>query len=86
MVLKKEQNYKQDKITYPHWKIVNIHIVYDIRKNYDISSYPTLDNCLLSAVTLTKISNVDKYKYSGYGVGFNRKGFFQTLVMELLNM
>ena len=32
---------KQDKATYNHGTIVNIHIVYKISKNYNISSYPT---------------------------------------------
>ena len=31
---------KQDKITYAYGKIVNIYIVYEINKKYNISSYP----------------------------------------------
>ena len=31
---------------------------------------------MLDAVKLTKHVNVDKYEYSGYGIGFDRKGFF----------
>ena len=38
---------KQDKATYNHETIVNIYIVYEISKNYNISSYPTLENCFL---------------------------------------
>ena len=34
----------------------------------------TLVNCLFGEVTRTKNSDVDKYKYSGYGIGFDRKG------------
>ena len=30
-----------------------------------------LENCLLGAVTLTKNIDIDKYKYSGYGIGFD---------------
>ena len=63
---------KQNKVTYNHGKIVNIYIVYEISKNYIISSYPTLENCLFGAVSLTKIADIDKYKYSGYGIGFDR--------------
>ena len=37
---------RQDKVTYNHETIVNIYIVYVISKNYNISSYPTLENCL----------------------------------------
>ena len=64
---------KHDKITYNHGKIVNIYIAFKISKNYNISSYPILKNCLFGAVSLTK--NVDN-EYSGYGIGFYRKGTF----------
>ena len=67
---------KQDKATYNHGTIVNIYIVYKISKNYNISSYPTLENCLFRAVSLTKYVDIDYYKYSGYDVGFDRKGEF----------
>ena len=67
---------KQDKITYTHGKIINIYIVYDISKNYNISSYPTLENCLFGAVNLNKNVDIDQYKYSGYGIGFDRLGEF----------
>ena len=67
---------KQDKITFNHGKIVNIYIVYEINKSINISDYPTLENCLFGAVRLTKNADIDKYKYSGYGIGFDRKGFF----------
>ena len=67
---------KQDKVTYNHGKIVNICIVYEISKNYSISTYPTLENCLFGAVSLTKNVDIDKYKYSGYGTGFDRQDEF----------
>ena len=67
---------KQDKITYYHGKVVNIYIVYEISWNINISNYPTLENCLLGAVSLTKNADIDKYKYSGYEIGFDRLGFY----------
>ena len=67
---------KQDKATYNHGTIVNIYIVYEISKNYNISSYPTLENCLPRAASLTKHADIDQYKYSGNGVRFDRKGDF----------
>ena len=67
---------KQDKATYNHGTIVNIYIVYEISKNYIISSYPTLENCFFGAVSLTKHVDIDQYKYSGYGIAFDRKGEF----------
>ena len=68
---------KQDKITYTHGKIVNIYIVYEInKKDNTVISDPTLENCLFGAVTLTKNADIDKYGYSGYGIGFDRRGSF----------
>ena len=52
---------RQEKITFNHGKIVNIYIVYEIEKSVNISSYPTLKNCLFGAVKLTK--HIDQYKY-----------------------
>ena len=69
---------KQDKATYSGI-IVNIYIVYETCKNYNISSYPTLENCLFGAVSLTKDVDIDQYKYSGYGIGFDRKGEFSFI-------
>ena len=40
--------------------------------NYD----PALKNCLFGAVTLTKNADIDKYEYSGYGIGFDKKSSF----------
>ena len=67
---------KKDKVTYNNEKIVNIYIVYEISKNYSISSYPTLENCMFGDISLTKNTDIDKYKYSGYSIGFDRHGEF----------
>ena len=67
---------KQEKITINPGKIVNIYIVYEMEQSFNISSYPTLESCLLGAVELTKHVDVDLYKYFGYGIGFDRKGFY----------
>ena len=37
---------KQDNITFNHGTTVNIYIVYEINKNFKISSYRILENCL----------------------------------------
>ena len=70
---------KQVKITFNHGKIVNIYIVCEIGRNVNISSYPTLENCLFGAVKLTKHVDVNLYKYSGHGIGFDSKGFFSIV-------
>ena len=61
---------KQDKITFNHG-IVNIYIVYELNKFYSKTTL-TLVNCLFGVLSLTKNADVDKYKYSGYGIGFDR--------------
>ena len=65
---------KQDKATYGHETIVNIYIVYEINKNYN--SYPNLKIFLFGVVSLTKHVDIDQCKYSGYGIGFDRKREF----------
>ena len=65
---------KQDKITYDNGKVVNIYIVYEISRNLNVSSYPTLENW--SFVSLTTDADIDRYKYFGYGIGFDRHGYF----------
>ena len=44
--------------------------------NYVDSSDPTLENSLFGAAKLLKNADIDKYKYSGYGNGFDMKGTF----------
>ena len=58
------------------WKSVNIYIVYELRAFTSHIDDPTLKNCFFDAVTLTKNADIDKYEYSGYGVGFDRRGSF----------
>ena len=56
--------------------IINIYIVDEITSNYNDSNYHTIENCLFGSVKLTINTDFDKYGYSGYGIGFDRKGFF----------
>ena len=67
---------KQSKILYTHGKVVNIYIVYELGVNISHINDPTLENCLFGAVTLTNNADIDKYEYSGYGNGFDRKTVF----------
>ena len=57
-------------------KVVNIYIVYELAASGSHNSDPTIKNCLFGAVTLTKNADIEKYKYSGYGVGFDRRTSF----------
>ena len=67
---------KQQKVSYNPLNIVNIYIVYEFGASTSYDNDPTLKNCLFGVVTLTKNSDIDKYGYSGYGIGFDRKSIF----------
>ena len=70
---------KQDKVTFNHGKIVNIYIVYKIIRIANINNRDdnlTVQNALFGAVSLTKNADVNKYKYSGYGIVFDRTSSF----------
>ena len=67
---------KQPKSSHTHRNVVKIYIFYDLGSSGSNNSDPTLKNCLFSAVTLTKNADIDKYGYSGYGIGFDRRSSF----------
>ena len=67
---------QQSKISYTHSTIVSIYIVYELGASGSHVNDPTLKNCLFGAVTLTKNADIEKYKYSGYGIGFDRRSSF----------
>ena len=54
-------------------------IIYEINlwdRGYD--DYPTLENSFFGAVKLVKNIDYDKYKYSGYGIRFDRDRTFSV--------
>ena len=67
---------KQPKFTFTHKIVVNIYIVYELGTSSSHDSDPTIKNCLFGAVTLIKNADIEKYKYSGYGIGFDRRSSF----------
>ena len=67
---------KETKILCTHKKVVNVYIVYELGASGSNNSDPILKNCLFGAVTLTKNADNDKYGYSGYGIGFDRRSSF----------
>ena len=66
---------EQDKITYTHGTIVIMYIVYELSSIHNISDF-ALENCLFGVVKLTNNIDIDKYKYSGCGIGFDLRGTF----------
>ena len=67
---------KQPKFMFTHKKVVNIYIVYELGASSSHDSDSTIKDCLFGAVTLTENANIEKYKYSGYGIGFDRRSSF----------
>ena len=55
---------------------VNIYTVYELGASGSNDSDPTRRKCLFGAVTLTKNTDIEKYGYSGYGIGFDRRSAF----------
>ena len=71
---------KQYKATFTHRNVVNLFIVYEIGTwSRDLSTKFTLGDCLFGAVMLTRMLILtNKYRYSGYGVGFNSHSYFSV--------
>ena len=71
---------KEHKVTFNHGKIVNMYIVNEIIRIANIignrNSNLTVQNAIFGAVSLTKNADVNKYKYSGYGIVFDRTSSF----------
>ena len=59
-----------------HKNVVNIYIVYEITSDYKDINYPKLENCLFGSIELTKNADIGKYRYFGYGIGFDRQSSF----------
>ena len=76
-------------MSYTHRKIVNIYTVYELGASSSNDNDPAIKSCLFGAVTLTKNADIEKYKYSGYGNGFDRRssysfpggGFVQNIII-----
>ena len=77
---------KQPRVTYTHGKAVNIYIVYELAGYSSHIDDPTVKNCLFGAVTLTKKADIDDYKYSDYGIGFDRKSSFHFQAVVLVKV
>ena len=68
--------FKATKNSYTHLNIVNVYIVHELGSCTSDNNDLTLKNYLFGAVTLTKNADIDKYGYSGYGIGFDRRSSF----------
>ena len=69
--------FKQDKATFTPKNVVNLLVVFELDTwSQDLSTDFTLNNYLFGSVKLTKNVDPDKYKYSGYGTGFDSRSLF----------
>ena len=64
---------KQSSHILTHKNVVNIYIVYELAASSSHDSDSKIKIFLFGAVTLTKNADIEKYKYSGYGIGFDRR-------------
>ena len=67
---------QSNNLKYDYGSKVNIYIVYELGVSSPNDSDPTIKKCLSGAVTLTKSADIEKYGYSGYGIGFDRRSRF----------
>ena len=75
---------KKNNICIPK-KVINLYISYTLgRKLRNSNTDFTLSNCSFGYVKLTKNANIDKYKYTSYGIGFDsRSDFIFTDAVDL---
>ena len=58
-------------------KVINLYISSKLNSQLrNLNTDFTLNNCLLGSVKLTKNADIDKYKYSGYSIGFDSRSEF----------
>ena len=55
---------------------MNIYVVYEMDDFQIVDNYPTLRNALFGAVKSAKNADIDKYRYFGYGIGFDGRGSY----------
>ena len=60
-------------------KVINIYISYTLTPWIrNLNTDFTLKNCLFGSIKLTKNADPDKYKYSGYAIGFDSCSEFSS--------
>ena len=58
-------------------KVINLYSSYTLGSQLrNLNTDFTLGNCLFGSVKLTKNADLDRYKYTGYGIGFDSRSEF----------
>ena len=73
-------------MSYSHGEVVDIYLVYELGASSSHVNDPTIKFFLFDAVTLTKNSDIDKYGYFGYGIGFDGSEVFHFQVVDMVKM
>ena len=77
--------FKQEKVVFNHGKIVNIYLVYEIKKSKNTISYPTLENCLFGEVKLKNMLMLISLNIQDMASDLTEKDLIQ-LIMKLVEM
>ena len=77
---------QSNNLPYDYGHILNIYIVYELGASSSNDSDPTLKDCLFGPVTLTKNADIEKYEYSGFGIGSDRRSSFSFPSVHLVKM
>ena len=64
---------ESNKLTYYYEHKVNVYIVYELGASSSSDSGPIVKNGVFGAATLAKNAGVEKYGYSGFGIGYDRR-------------
>ena len=67
---------QSSKLTYSYGNRVNVYIVHELGASVSNDDDPTIKNRIFGTVTLTKNADIEKYGYSGFGIGFDRRSSF----------
>ena len=68
----------QEKITYTHYHIVNLYIIYSMPYITYKSDPDTIGQCLFGA------TDYNKKKWSGYGVAFGKQHYLEKILVKML--
>ena len=61
-------------------KVINIHTFYTLGPQLrNLNTDFKLNNCLLGSLKLTENTYLDKYIYTGYGIGFDSRGEYSLI-------
>ena len=78
---------KQPNFTFTHQKVVNIYIVYELRASSSHINDSTLKKLFIWCSYFNKKNaDIEKYRYSGYGIGFDRRSNFSFQMADLGKM